>query len=266
MKKIYIGWFLIFAFLLMITQKIIGIDLNAQIVPIRIIGIFVIIGIFGLWIWMLTDFIKRAELKQLRYRFLWGCMLILANLVAGIIYFIFIYSPRERNIYLAVENYQSALKTDSLLVYAGFWERFFAFFIDIVIVVIFLEITMRIVFGSSQGAEEKVVFRNNGLLHFAVLTLYFAVMEISKWQGTVGKILLNVKVTDENGNKVTFIKSLIRNVSKLLSAAALNMGFFMIAFTSRRQGLHDMIAHCLVVRCPVRPSAIRKINVEHKSK
>ena len=146
------------------------------------------------------------------------------------------------------ENYTLTPATDSQSIYAGFWGRFFAFLIDVVIVVIFLEIFLRAILGSPQGSQENLAFRSNGLQNFAILTIYFVIMEISKWQGTVGKILLRIKVTDEYGNKVTFMKSLVRNVFKLLSAAILNMGFFMIGFTSRKQGLHDIIAHCFVVR------------------
>lgn len=238
-------------------QHIIGVDLNTQTSPVFALVAFAVIGILGLWIWMIIDFIKRVELKQLRYRVLWGCMLILTSVVGGIIYFIFIYSHRKKK-YLDTENYENIQKTNSQFIYAGFWERVLAFLIDIIIVIIFLEIMERILRSSGYSAGKSLAIRDNALRNFAILTFYFTIMEISKWQGTVGKIMLNVKVTDENGNKVTFIKSLIRNVSKLLSATALNMGFFMIAFTSRRQGLHDMIAHCLVVRktitvCPISP-------------
>ncbi|MGE4545958.1 MAG: hypothetical protein AB7D06_17860 [Pedobacter sp.] len=47
-------------------------------------------GSFGLWIWMLTDFFKRKELKQ---RVLWGWMLIIGNYATAALYFLFIFVP-----------------------------------------------------------------------------------------------------------------------------------------------------------------------------
>lgn len=78
--------------------------------------------------------------------------------------------------------------------------------------------------------------------------LYFAFMESSKQQGTIGKIFMKIKVTDLNGNKVNFLKASIRHFSKLLSAIILGIGYLMVLWTDRRQALHDIIAKTLVVK------------------
>jgi uncharacterized RDD family membrane protein YckC len=76
--------------------------------------------------------------------------------------------------------------------------------------------------------------------------MYFVLFEISKWQGTVGKKLLKIKVTDINGQRIVFKKATIRLFSKFLSAQLL-IGYLIIFFTSKKQGLHDLIAKTLVI-------------------
>ena len=42
-------------------------------------------------------------------------------------------------------------------------------------------------------------------------------------------------------------RALGRNLAKILSGLILCIGFLMVAFTGKKQGLHDMIAGTLVV-------------------
>jgi len=77
--------------------------------------------------------------------------------------------------------------------------------------------------------------------------LYDALTTSSSWQGTVGKKMLRLKVTDEAGNRISFGRATGRFFGKLLSSMV-SIVFIMIAFTERKQGLHDMIAGTLVVR------------------
>jgi uncharacterized RDD family membrane protein YckC len=73
-------------------------------------------------------------------------------------------------------------------------------------------------------------------------------MESSKRQGTLGKMAIGIVVTDLDRRRITFGKANARFWSKLLSKALLGAGFIMIAFTRRKQGLHDIIAKTLVIR------------------
>ena len=72
-------------------------------------------------------------------------------------------------------------------------------------------------------------------------------MESSAYQGTVGKIFLGIKVTDLNGHKIGFGRATGRHFGKIISAIILFVGFIMVAFTKRKQGLHDIMAGCLVL-------------------
>ena len=78
--------------------------------------------------------------------------------------------------------------------------------------------------------------------------LYSALMESSAKQATVGKLALGIIVTDMEGRRIGFGKATGRHFAKFLSALILGIGFIMVAFTQRKQGLHDILAGTLVIR------------------
>ena len=79
--------------------------------------------------------------------------------------------------------------------------------------------------------------------------LYHAKMESSAWQATLGKKVLNLRVTDLNGARVTFGRASGRHFAKFITGLIpLGVGFMLAGLTERRQALHDMIASCLVLR------------------
>lgn len=78
--------------------------------------------------------------------------------------------------------------------------------------------------------------------------LYHALMESSAKQATLGKMLLKLKVTDLNGQRISFWKATVRHFSKILSTLILLVGYLMVGWTKKKQALHDKIAGCLVVR------------------
>ena len=81
--------------------------------------------------------------------------------------------------------------------------------------------------------------------------LYFALMESSTNQATVGKMALGIKVTDLEGNRISFGRALGRTFAKILSGLIIFIGYIIAAFTEKKQALHDMIAGTLVVKAVV---------------
>ena len=76
--------------------------------------------------------------------------------------------------------------------------------------------------------------------------LYFTLFEASIWQGTPGKILTGLIVTDLRGEKITLARANLRFTVKLLSTAIFGAGLLLAAFTTQRQALHDVVAKTLV--------------------
>jgi len=103
--------------------------------------------------------------------------------------------------------------------------------------------------GSDPNSTDMLAARlsTNGLSLVAGW-LYFSLCESSSWQGTVGKKVLGLRVTDMNGHRIGFGKATGRYFGKILSGLILGVGFIMIAFSEQKQGLHDMLAGTLVVK------------------
>lgn len=140
--------------------------------------------------------------------------------------------------------------------YGGFWWRVLAYFIDYIILnvvsgligmMLGVGIGMQTVImgGSSEFATGASALLG-GLVGFVISWLYFAVLESSSKQASVGKMAVGLVVTDERGNRISFGRATGRYFAKILSAMILLIGFIMVAFTQRKQGLHDMIASTLV--------------------
>lgn len=135
--------------------------------------------------------------------------------------------------------------------YGGFWKRVIAYLIDGLIIAV--PITM--IFGTV--IPDVMVAENVQATPFSVSVpqlimilaswIYFAGLESSEWQATVGKKVLGMKVTDAAGQRINFIKATVRYVSKILSSFILMIGFIMVAFTAKKQGLHDFIAGTTVI-------------------
>lgn len=131
--------------------------------------------------------------------------------------------------------------------YAGFWRRFIAIHIDL-----FVIFTIQFCLYAALSAVDAALIETfSGALNLSYLVvywLYFAGMECSSYQGTLGKVLVGIIVTDTDGNRISFLRATGRNAGKILSSLIFGIGYLLAAFTKRKQALHDMPANCLVIR------------------
>ena len=91
------------------------------------------------------------------------------------------------------------------------------------------------------------IFLTIAALSIVIEWLYYALMESSAKQATVGKMVLSIKVTDIEGNRIGFGQATGRHFGKILSGLIFMIGYIMAGFTAKKQALHDMLADCLVV-------------------
>ncbi|MBI9072485.1 MAG: RDD family protein [Melioribacteraceae bacterium] len=180
--------------------------------------------------------------------------------------------------------------------YAGFWKRFLALIIDKIVLgaihtVIFIPLWM--IFGVSllgmtnfdEFDRSFTKFTSNSVLvqddvsaasiimiiMFGIITLiivffiqwlYYALMESSSKQATLGKMAVGIKVTDMSGARIGFGKASGRYFGKILSGLILNIGYIIAAFTEKKQALHDILAGCLVVNVNYSEPVYREITPE----
>jgi uncharacterized RDD family membrane protein YckC len=142
--------------------------------------------------------------------------------------------------------------------YGGFWIRVVAAIIDGIIVRVVVA-PIHLIFGglglagSMMGhvPHAGLALLGGGVTFILVLFgswLYEAFMESSSYQATLGKMIFGMKVTDLNGNRISFERATGRHFAKWLSAMILCIGYIMVGFTERKQGLHDLLAGTLVRR------------------
>jgi len=142
--------------------------------------------------------------------------------------------------------------------YGGFWIRVVAFIIDAIIVRVVVA-PVGIMFGGlglaggmMSGFPHRGLAILGGGVTFILLVfgnwLYEAFMESSSYQATLGKMIFGMKVTDLNGNRISFERATGRHFAKWLSGLILCIGYIMVGFTERKQGLHDLLAGTLVRR------------------
>ena len=96
----------------------------------------------------------------------------------------------------------------------------------------------------SKFMEQRNWIRDISLL---IWIIYCIIFEASPKQGTIGKSLMEIKVVDNAGNRLTLYKSFARNLSKILSYSIIALGFIWILFDKKRQGWHDKLNNTYVV-------------------
>jgi len=135
------------------------------------------------------------------------------------------------------------------MIYAGFWRRFLASAIDGLVVLLLIvppAVTISTM-GGIGGRGEIIADLMQPFLLILIPWIYWACLESSKWQATIGKKAIGIAVTDTEGNPISFGKATVRHFGKFISAAIVLVGFIMAGFTAKRQSLHDVLARCVVI-------------------
>jgi uncharacterized RDD family membrane protein YckC len=128
--------------------------------------------------------------------------------------------------------------------YGGFWIRFLAFLADSAIVFL---VSALLVAGAAMALGLEVLAPVI-LAVWALGYLYWPVMHASARQATFGKAMLGLKVARLDGSRISILRSLGRELAKILSSAVFMVGYIMAAFTGRKQALHDLVASTYVIR------------------
>ena len=128
---------------------------------------------------------------------------------------------------------------------AAFLDRAAAFVIDVVLVLF----VVNLLDNSFRYREDEVMF--------PFLLMYF--VAFWAWKGTtIGGIVVNLRVVKTNGGDLSFLESLVRGLTSVLSFGALGLGVLwilrsdLIASDGRpaRQAWHDLAAGTYVVKVP----------------
>lgn len=126
--------------------------------------------------------------------------------------------------------------------FASFSKRVLAAIIDsILMFCISLAISIPILLMSPELANAAPILGLIGGLFYRVG------MESSSYQGTVGKILLNIKVVGIDNKRISFGRALGRYFASFASVMFLGLGYLFALFTKRKQTLHDLLLETTVI-------------------
>jgi uncharacterized RDD family membrane protein YckC len=139
-------------------------------------------------------------------------------------------------------------------------KRVIAFFIDFAMIylILFAIINLNEEFRTiidqhhrnmDDVSLKKQIMRINDnikFMTFIVWILLSAIMDSTKIQGTLGKLIVQIKVVDSNGDKISLHKASVRNLGKIISSIFF-LGFIYIAFNKKYQGFHDRVAKTFVI-------------------
>jgi uncharacterized RDD family membrane protein YckC len=162
-----------------------------------------------------------------------------------------------------MNDIQVHMPTAEVSPYAGFWRRVGAALIDAAILVMpyILLAQKTVISGEHASFFALQPTPDSALLLAAIYWAYKAGMEAAPWRATLGKLAMRLRVTDERGRRVSVLRATARSWiswAPMLAAVAGVAGDILgllaliscivVAATPRKQGAHDLLARCLVVR------------------
>nr|WP_289038897.1 RDD family protein [uncultured Allobacillus sp.] len=132
---------------------------------------------------------------------------------------------------------------------AGFWIRFLAFIIDGLFVSLLTWLVAALITGEVEQLQQSQPQTETNAEHFSssfYSIIFIILFTASRYKGSPGKMLCRIQVTNEDGSKISILKSLGRYFAYILSAIILMIGFMMAGWTERKKALHDYICQTVV--------------------
>lgn len=127
--------------------------------------------------------------------------------------------------------------------------RLLAVVIDYLLAFAFCLIFLLIMLPFAGSDNSRVILSVSGIPFILLVKITMGiVMEASARQATFGKSWLGIKITDEEGRRISAGRSAFRNLMKIVCFLTLGIGYLTGFFNRRHQCLHDIIARTLAVK------------------
>ena len=132
--------------------------------------------------------------------------------------------------------------------YAGFWTRFIAYVLDMIVVYSLASLLNTVSFGVLNRQFDFPILGEKSLSYVIVMFTYFISMTYFFSQ-TLGKMIMKIKVETNRGDKLSFADVVYRElVGRLLTIFLAYLPYLAVAFANKKKGLHDFIADTVVVK------------------
>ncbi|WP_439880002.1 RDD family protein [Pontibacter sp. MBLB2868] len=135
-------------------------------------------------------------------------------------------------------------QTDKNIELADLSTRIIAFTLDVLLLLTLIGITDYLTFSSN---DQAYFFKPERFLHFLLGWIYFAGMETCACQATLGKYLVGLKVTSDDGKRISFKNATIRYFAKPVSLVLILVRFAFGMHHISRKTFHDRLANSQVI-------------------
>ena len=133
--------------------------------------------------------------------------------------------------------------------YAGFWIRFGATLIDVIIILIVTGIPLTFIYGEQYWGGEQLISGVWDVLLSYVLPFVATIWFWLRFFGTPGKMATKLKIVDaKTGNRLSLLQAIGRYFAYIPAALPLGLGFIWVGIDKKKQGWHDKLAGTVVVR------------------
>lgn len=150
---------------------------------------------------------------------------------------------------------ESKSKTSNLN-YAGFWIRLLAALLDSIVISALVSFIMLAfgkhygVFNAQIGSSISAAFSSSPEnISTTIVQWVYNILMIKFYGATLGKMALRLRVEADGKEQLDWISVILREtIGKFVSGLLLGIGYLMVIWNPKKQGLHDQIAGTVVVR------------------
>jgi uncharacterized RDD family membrane protein YckC len=148
----------------------------------------------------------------------------------------------------------------SKMLYAGFWTRFAAKFLDGIILNVICQVLAFGVLGLESFDATTINYENldsvialfRAMMVFSLLAtsiqLSYSVFFVGTFGATPGKMAARIRIVRADGSPLTYRRALGRFLAEGISSFTLMLGYLMAAFDGEKRSLHDRICDTRVIK------------------
>lgn len=131
--------------------------------------------------------------------------------------------------------------------YAGFWMRFWAYLLDLLVIASLNGILVYPIFRALDiKISDPSIFAPVSILTAVIFYGYFVLMT-KFFRQTLGKMVFGLKVISLDDKKLSWSTIMFREwIGRFISGSILIL-YIVVAFLPKRQGIHDLFADTTVV-------------------